>query len=174
MSIKKKQKPVFYKNREEDIRYLQTENKEFNDIFDKVCFYVGHSEETDTFTLQQTALQLLGKDRFKGVYPYNILPVLKNGESAIINTDSHDKAGEHWTAIYRNSKKQFYFFDSYGREWQTVIPNLKHISSIGVNSDISSTQTVRQSGIQTYCGQMSLSWLIYLYAQPKHAMALVI
>lgn len=168
-----KGKPKFFNNRKEDIKYLQTENKEFNDIFKKVCKYMGSSVTTDSFNLQQTAFQFLGQQKFKGVFPYDTMPKLKKGESAIINTDSHDKPGEHWVAIYRASQIQYYFFDSYGREWSNVIPNLK-ITVLGIKSDVSSAQSVRQFGDQSFCGQMSLSFLIYLYAQPKASMSLVI
>lgn len=169
----KKAKPKFFNNRAQDIAYVETENKEFNDIFNKVCKYIGKKTTTDSFNLQQTAMQFLGSVKFKGVYPYDTMPKIKKGESVIINTDSHEKPGMHWTALYRNSQKGYYFFDSYGREWEHVIPDLK-IRVLGTNCDIASTQTVRQFGIQSCCGQMSLSFLIYLYAQPKPAMALVI
>ncbi len=171
--MKKRTLPVFFNNRKHDIGYVKEENEEFNDIFRKVCHYIGKKTTTDSFELQQTALQFLGPKRFKGVYPYDIMPTLKLGESAIINTDSHDKGGTHWVALFRKSRKQYYFFDSYGREWESIIPDLK-ISVLGLSCDVTSCQTERQFGDQTFCGQMSISFLIYLYAQPKPQMALVI
>lgn len=167
-------KPNFVNNRNADLKYIKEENNEFNDIFNKIVNYIGYDTQTDTFTLQQAALQLLGPKRFVGVFPFDKLPSLKNGQSAILNTDPHDKPGEHWVAIYRKSKTQFYFFDSYGRDWRNVIPNLKYIKTIGLDNDVMSAQTVRQFGLKEYCGQMSLSFLVYLYAQPKPAMAMVI
>lgn len=168
-----KRKPQFFKNTKEDLNYIKEENYEFNDIFKKVCDYIGHKSRTDSYNLQQTALQFLGTKKFKGVFPYDVMPKIKRGESVILNTDSHDKPGEHWTSIYRKSNTQYYFFDSYGREWTNVIPSLK-LRVLGNTCDIMSAMTVRQFGNQEYCGQMSLSWLIYLYNQPKPSMALVI
>ncbi len=166
-------KPIFFNNRSEDIKYIQTENREFNDIFNKVCQYIGKRTTTDQFNLQQTAYEFLGFKKFKGVFAYDVMPTLKKGESVIINTDAHDKPGQHWVSLYRASQRQYYFFDSYGREWYNVIPNLK-ISVLGEKCDIMSAKSVRQFGLQSHCGQMSVSFLIYLYAQPKPTMALVI
>jgi hypothetical protein len=169
----KSKKPVFFKNTKEDIQYVQEENYEFNDIFRKVCEYIGKETTTDSYNLQQTAVQFLGTKKFKGVFPYDLCPKMKNGQSVILNTDKHSEAGQHWIALYKKSQKQYYFFDSYGREWERVIPDLK-IRVLGNNCDVASCSTVRQFGLQTFCGQMSLSFLIYLYQQPRPQMALVI
>lgn len=169
----KNSKQYFFNNYKQDVEYLEIENTEFNDIFKKVCEYIGKDTTTDNFSLQQTAHKFIGPKRFKGVFPYDVLPKLKNGQSAIINTDAHDKPGTHWVAIYKKGKNLYYFFDSYGRNWQSLIPDLK-IRVLGTDTDIISTQSVRQFGIQSCCGQMSISFLIYLYNQPKPAMALVI
>ena len=54
-------------------------------------------------------------DSFLGVFPCDLLPELKNVPcSIIVNTDKHDQRGEHWVAIYINSKRIGYYFDSYG------------------------------------------------------------
>lgn len=168
-----KKVPKFFNNRAQDIKYLETENNEFKDIFEKVCSYIGKTTTTDNFNLQQVGMQLIGPKKFKGVYPYDVLPTLKPKQSAIINTDTHLEPGTHWVAIYRSTKDQYYLFDSYGREWKNVIPNLKRI--VGENCDIISARHIRQFGYtSSHCGQSSLSYLIYLYAQPKPGMALVI
>ena len=57
---------------------------------------------------------------FKGTYPKDLLPKFKNKPFAIIvNTDSSDKAGEHWVAIFSDNEMTEYF-DSFG------LPPLHH------------------------------------------------
>ena len=51
---------------------------------------------------------------FKGCYAHDNLPTItKFPCSLIINTDNHDRPGDHWVGLVLNKKKCFYF-DSYG------------------------------------------------------------
>ena len=52
---------------------------------------------------------------FLGVYPRDMLPIIKTfPSSVIINTDPSHLAGRHWIAFYFDDKKKCTFFDSYG------------------------------------------------------------
>ena len=52
--------------------------------------------------------------KFKGTFPKDQLPKIKEKTFAIIiNTDSSDKPGEHWVAIYSDDEITEYF-DSFG------------------------------------------------------------
>lgn len=74
-------------------------------------------------------LQRLLKDRirvpnFKGVFACDLLPrKIRDGESAILNTDPHDKPGKHYVAIYRKNGKTFYF-DSLNLEPDIAFPQM--------------------------------------------------
>ena len=54
---------------------------------------------------------------FRGVYPSDRLPkFIVNGQAHafIINTDPHNKPGEHWVALYITSFGKCIYFDSFG------------------------------------------------------------
>lgn len=161
-----------FNNNSFDRKYIQLENLEFTDIFHCTCTLLGHNHTTGSDELQKIIDTIKFNNRIVGVFPYDMMPTLQIGQSCIINTDNHNQPGQHWVAIYRYDELSYLFFDSYGRVCENVIPKLK--KQLG-NANIISTKHVRQSGyIQSFCGQMSLSWLIYLYSQPIHTMALVI
>jgi hypothetical protein len=53
---------------------------------------------------------------FKGVFARNELPEITSYPSAFIfNTQDRDRSGEHWLAVYFDSKNFGFFFDSYGQ-----------------------------------------------------------
>lgn len=56
------------------------------------------------------------KEKFLGVFPRDCLPsaVTKLPATLIANTDSNDKPGEHWVAIYIDERSKGRYFDSYG------------------------------------------------------------
>lgn len=56
----------------------------------------------------------LKRYRLRGVYPIDRLPHRKMCGGYIINTDEHDEPGEHWVAVFVNTRGTDYF-DSYGR-----------------------------------------------------------
>lgn len=98
-------------------------------------------------------LDAIGKNLirgYKGSYPYDKLPDLKNGEKAIINQDSHDEPGSHWMAVCRVNGK-LYGYDSFARNIERLIPIHKSIS----NDTKDREQTVKE----TNCGARSLAFL---------------
>jgi len=54
---------------------------------------------------------------FIGVFARDQLPKkIKYPSSFIFNTDTSDKPGNHWLAIYYNKQKHVTFFDSFGQK----------------------------------------------------------
>lgn len=162
-------------NIKKDSKYLQEENDEFNYIFSHVCSVLHKRTTTSTDELLK-----IGKMYIKNltdVIPYDLYEPLKPTESVIMNTDDSTKDGEHWTALYCLTPNEFIFFDSYGYPYNDNIPKLKQVLEKAhkkTDINIFSTKSIRQHGDLTYCGQMSLSFLIYLNQQLYPTMALVI
>lgn len=53
-----------------------------------------------------------------GVYPRDKLPAINGPRcplAMIINSDKHDKPGQHWLALYVNPRGKISFFDSFGK-----------------------------------------------------------
>ena len=51
---------------------------------------------------------------FLGVHPADRIPTLRGKSCFILNTDSHDKPGQHWICVFHDGVKTFIYFDSYG------------------------------------------------------------
>ena len=62
--------------------------------------------------LIEQILKLDSHDKFRGVYPIDLLPKRQQGVY-VINLDKHDEPGSHWVAVYDDGKIGEYF-DSYG------------------------------------------------------------
>ena len=100
-------------------------------------------------------LDKIGKElipNFKGVYPreeIKRIPILKNGQSYIINT------GEHWVALYMNGDT-LVIYDSFGRKYHELF----HTVLSDLYSDIVDTENDAEQAIKAEtCGQRSLAWL---------------
>lgn len=97
---------------------------------------------------------------FLGVFPKDRLPgrVPPNPCLLIINTDDHDKPGEHWISIYFNPNKQHAeYFDSFGEtplaELQTYM--LRHAKRFVFNDK------QIQSVMSAYCGHYVILFCAY-------------
>src|SRR5882757_7533519 len=66
----------------------------------------------DTTLIQE----LLRNDKcFRGVFPCDLLPTKISYPSAYgINTDSSNKPGEHWVAVFFTPMRKAEYFDSFG------------------------------------------------------------
>ena len=53
-------------------------------------------------------------EHFLGVFPRDMIPKHTGNGSLIANTDTSDKPGTHWVAMYKENH-ECEFFDSYGR-----------------------------------------------------------
>lgn len=87
---------------------------------------------------------------FIGVYPRDKLPKIDKIPSAlIVNTDTSDKPGEHWIAIFVSEKETIYF-DSFG-----LPPYHEDILNFLQNTpgEISFNTVTLQSASADTCGQ---------------------
>jgi len=51
---------------------------------------------------------------FVGVFPSDKIPFLEKAAVMVVNTDTQDKPGRHWLALFVRDKNTLEFFDSYG------------------------------------------------------------
>ena len=52
---------------------------------------------------------------FQGCFASDEIPNIQKNNFAILNTDSAEKAGEHWTVLYRGNGDLYEFFESFGQ-----------------------------------------------------------
>ena len=95
---------------------------------------------------------------FKGVFARDQLPKINEYPSCLIlNTHGKGKPGEHWLAIYFDSNKHSYFFDSYGKH-----PSFFGLTDyINENSRSWSYNSKRIQGNSNHCGYYSVLFLIF-------------
>src|ERR1700712_3875248 len=102
-------------------------------------------------TTEQLFNKLKFLKNFLGVFPRDNLPAIKFlPVSLIMNTDPHNKPGQHWVAIHINSDSCGIYFDSYG------LPPLNQ-EFIDYLNDNCNSWTYNKTMIQGYnsltCGQ---------------------
>lgn len=96
------------------------------------------------------------KQYFYGAFPCDLAPTLTTyPASMILNTDPHNKPGEHWVALYFDQNKQCDYFDSFGMKPQENIQNYIDIYSTKFNYN----NTLLQSFTTTTCGQFCMYFL---------------
>ena len=113
------------------------------------------SSTTDNLQLQSIGMYLFnsGKNKpFKGVYASDKMPVLKNNEMCIVNTD--DKEGVHWIACYKYRKKT-YVYDSFDRDVKSLSKYWKNKHN-WINANKDSDQSINENS----CGQRAMAYLI--------------
>ena len=135
------------------------ERKTFNHYKKSLVRELG-SKATEGEDLNRVAHRELGP-AFAGVFPSDRVK-LKPNKYYIINTDPHDKPGEHWIGM-ATTKKRAYIWDSYGRDIGTLVPGLiKKINKSGMQ--IGGTNTIphgEQIGYSSeICGPYSLAFLL--------------
>lgn len=115
--------------------------------------------------LDDAVINKLGKsffsDSWGGVFPIDRVK-LEPEHYYVVNTDPHDKPGEHWLAV-RTTKARAYVYDSYGRNPRQIASHLiKTIQHSGYK--LSATDLVPHMEQRGYssevCGHDSLSWLL--------------
>lgn len=99
------------------------------------------------------------KNHFKGVFPSDIMPELKNGDCCLFNLDKHNEQGSHWIAVYCD-KKNIIVYDSFGRPTKKIIPTLSNLKKHIIDAEYDPEQKI----IENNCGQRSLAWLLFLKA----------
>jgi hypothetical protein len=118
----------------------------------KVEKEMGHNTTTDNLEIDAYCFKNI--KNYVGTYPFDLAPILKNGQSCIINLDSSEGPGEHWMSLIKN-KSKLYGYDSFGRKINKLI-------KLKFRPIINDTKDKEQDLIktETNCGQRSISWLI--------------
>jgi hypothetical protein len=76
--------------------------------------------------------------KFRGTFAADQIPALLPSEACICNTDTSDKAGQHWVLFYSPKKQSLEFFDSFAnhpcntllfpRTFGTVVHSFENLS----------------------------------------------
>lgn len=99
--------------------------------------------------------------RFKGVFPSDKVPNLKQSESAIVNLDDSSQPGSHWIAIVKHDG-HLLVYDSFGRSSKRIAKFL------GANV-VDAEHDAEQRDAEENCGQRSLSFLKVYYTKGAQA-----
>ena len=100
------------------------------------------------------------KKIFMGALALDKLPKkIKYPSCLIINNQKSHQKGEHWLAVYYNSKKKATFFDSYG-----FSPTKYHLNSFiqKTSNTIEYNKMQIQSIFSPYCGLYCVLFLLFL------------
>ena len=111
---------------------------------------VGHSQALSDEELLPLGLELIG-NKFIGVYAHGEIETnirRPYGICYIINTKMRKSRGEHWLAIWHDSKKQPVLFDSFARAH--ILPDFQgRITELDTD----------QEDWQNSCGQRCIAFL---------------
>ncbi len=131
---------------------LPTPEKKYGNLLREIQKAMGRST-TSTHELNTSGKILLGV-KFKGAWPSDRVPRLKNGDMAISNLDGSDSPGSHWVALAKDGGKTM-VYDSYGRKSRRIIPSLHKGGRSAVDTDLDA----EQNAVQKNCGQRCLAAL---------------
>jgi hypothetical protein len=133
---------------------LHSLNKKLLTLFRKKY---GRGSQSDT-TIRAMGKEYIGS-RFKGVYPWDLMPSLPNNSYAVINTDDHTKGGVHWVGVY-SANGSYYLFDSFGRQPENILhPFVEKQQKLG-KGIVNLNKTVDQANKQSDCGLRSIAMLL--------------
>lgn len=138
MSIKKKAEDLYLK------------------YYEKIRPMIG-TKTTYTDDLNKIGSQLFGK-KFKGTWPSDHNPSLKNGQSMIINVDKKNEPGSHWLSVVKD-KNNLYVYDSFGRHMSKLIPHFYKKHGRVKNTELDK----EQKDYQLDCGLRTLASLAVYY-----------
>ncbi len=97
---------------------------------------------------------------FKMVLPRDKLPnTIKYPSAYVVNTDNHDKGGEHWLAFFYDSSGFCTFFDSFGQSPE-VYNFEKYIRQTSKGFSYNKTQL--QSILSTTCGYYAIYFVLLM------------
>ena len=99
---------------------------------------------------------------FKGTYAANTVPLnnLKETQAFIVNTQTNDKQGEHWTVLIVNKSKCI-FFDSFGFELLnlSILESLKNLGVKFYKYNTRPVQPLFSENCGYYCIAFILSYI---------------
>ena len=151
----KKNKLILYK------LYKMSE-KNIENKYKQIVTQIGkiYNGETSNFQLMKIAKKIFG-NKFKAVVSSDKIKTLKRGESQIINVDNSKQYGSHWCALARDYDNVMYFYDSYARNMNQLIPVIK--KKFPNDTILYDIKNKEQDKNESNCGQRTLSWLIIFY-----------
>jgi hypothetical protein len=97
---------------------------------------------------------------FQGVYSIDTLP--ETPRLLVCNTDPSYKPGQHWVALYVDSRRRGEYFDSFGRKPPAIIEHyMNNIASIGYltpnNCRVQSVTTAAFTAVSIACLDVEVS-----------------
>ncbi len=108
---------------------------------------------TTTSDLNLAGKLLLGA-KYKGAWPSDKIPKMRNGDMAIVNLDSRRGAGTHWVGVAKEGGKTI-VYDSFGRKSSKIIPSIHKRGGKIFDTERDKEQGVKQKN----CGQRCLAAL---------------
>lgn len=144
------------KSKKEKIKKELRAHSLYNEILKMMHSLLG-KEMTYGGKLQSIARELIGsnvgvsaRDEFLNI----ILESDREKAYYIVNTDTIDLPGTHWMLVYQDGNN-LYFYDSFGRKWKDMIPELSKVPYFKIkNFDTSDRE---QKMKQTDCGPRVLA-----------------
>ncbi len=137
-------------------------NTIYNDLVADVSETLGDGRTMDS---QLTAFGKLVIGRtFKGVFASDQIPKLTGRGTSymIVNVDKAGMSGSHWLGMVAKGKR-VYYYDSFGRPIQSLIPDTARKLRSESKSISSSASEPEQSIIEDNCGQRTMAWLILFH-----------
>lgn len=131
--------------------------KLYNFYLHKKIYPLIGDKTTYLTELEGAGKKLFGA-KFKGVFPSDKIPKLNDlSKYCILNLDTSKEKGSHWIALARNSDEESIVYDSFGRDYKRIIPNLNYSG----NGRIKNTEKdAEQKILQTDCGARCLAFLM--------------
>ena len=132
----------------------------FKTIFKKLLNSIPRKSLTNHEILKY--VKRLQIPNFRGIFMRDKLPkTIQRNESGIINLDTYNGPGTHWTAYAKNNKNIIYF-DSYG-DLPPPTEVITYFLSDKKKNKISYNYTKYQTFNTTNCGQLCLKFLYNNY-----------
>lgn len=99
---------------------------------------------------------------YRGTYPSDLTPKLKDNQYCIINNDVSTGNGIHWVALAK-SLKDVYIYDSYGRDHSLYLPDFlakRYINWTKTDDKPEQKILLGNGELEVNCGARSISWIL--------------
>lgn len=133
-------------------KYTKNPDWHYNNYLHALQSRYGRNE-TRGDLLKSVGKKMFG-GRFRGVYPADLVPRLKNHQYAIVNLDSSGKPGSHWVGVIKHDNKSL-VYDSFGRKTARILPQLIGKGRRIVDTDYDPEQMMHEEN----CGHRCLAWM---------------
>jgi hypothetical protein len=139
-------------------KQLKTHSKAyFNSLKNSIIKQWGKHALSD-IEVTEIGKELLGS-RYAGTFPQDKVPFTNKKKFMIANVDGSQKSGSHWIAIYQDTKKNMYIYDSFSRTSKKLLKHLYDKAKLKGYKVIDVNLHADQFGKSQICGPISLSWL---------------